>query len=723
MNWLKPKGRAHLFCEGELYQSPDVSLEKTLLAVSLSQCASPKDRVWRKTTGKVRLRSDLPLGALQMGDVIRFQASFRLIGDFKNQGSFPAQLYYQFKGIVALGFLADPSFLTLFPRGVERRWKGWLASRGENLKKKILEGTSEREGGLLVSLLLGQRSLLGVEEVEHFQRAGVSHLLAISGLNVAIVAFLFLVFFHFMAPLPLLSKSEKVVRYFPILVILPVWLYVAIAGFPISAVRAGIMASLVLIALVVYKRLDLLSAWAFAAFLILALSPLSLYQASFQLSFMAVLFLILFFPRWRRWREGWLLAPPLRWLFDSLAISVITLAGVGPILLHHFHELSFMGLLANVVLVPMTTFLVMPPAMLGWLWSGLFGWSAPLLWKGTGYLSGLTLDAVAFFSRHADAGIVHGAFPTWQLFLYFGALFLFLLQPEILKLKWKLAFAPLLMALVFWGGKMPADGKLKVTFVDVGQGDCAVVQLPNGKVWVIDGGGIRSSDWDVGRFVVAPYLWEEGIHQVDALFLSHPHHDHYKGLGYLAEKFHPRILYRNNEEAPESEFSEWEATLKRIHDSGVVPQVVNQTSSPVEEGEVRLDFLMPGAEGVLSHFDPNNNSVVMRLQYREVQFLFVGDLMEEGELLLLETKQNLKSTVLKTGHHGSQTSTTPAFLEAVAPKYAIISVGAYNPYGVPDEPVLNRLVENKIQLFRTDKNGAITMVTDGKEILVKTFVR
>lgn len=270
---------------------------------------------------------------------------------------------------------------------------------------------------------------------------------------------------------------------------------------------------------------------------------------------------------------------------------------------------------------------------------------------------------------------------------------------------------------------MPATGKLTVSFVDVGQGDCAVVQLPNGKVWVIDGGGIRGSDWDVGRFIVAPYLWSQGIHRIEALFLSHPHHDHYKGLGFLAEKFEPAVLFTNGDTAPEAEDLEWQTFLSRVAKGKVEVRKVTRQTEPLEESGVRLEFLAPGPKGTVPHFDPNDNSVVMRLAFRNVAILFPGDLMESGEYLLMESKPNLRADILKIGHHGSETSTTTAFLASINPKYAVISVGTYNSYGMPDQTVIERLQKKGVQVFRTDTQGAVTFVTDGREITAKTFVR
>ncbi|OGQ05382.1 MAG: DNA internalization-related competence protein ComEC/Rec2 [Deltaproteobacteria bacterium RIFCSPLOWO2_12_FULL_44_12] len=698
--------------------------------VALSQCAKGPTLTWQKVSGKIRVRVADTIQDFRQGDRLRFKTSLRLPKDFQNPGAFESSLYFRSQGIDALGFVSDPRWITRLPGEQSSGFGAFLEKVRKDLRKNVLKNTSESGGAFILSLLIGERQLLGPEREEAFRKSGVTHILSISGLHVTMVSILFWGLFSFLVALPFLSRFVLGFRLMPLAPLIPLWFYVALAQYPVSALRAGFMASLFLVSLTIWRRLDLLSALALAAFLILAISPLSLFGASFQLSFMAVLFLILFFPRWQKlcqkvpqkvpdslWGRGpkgvWLFL--LKLLVDSLAISIITLAALWPILLFHFHEVSIVGLIANAVVIPLVNFLVMPLSFLSVV--------VLPLWSVAGFFSDITLKVVDWFGSHSGWGIFNGAISFWQLVFYYGAIFLFLIPKEFWATKWKLAVSLPLMALVFWGGKMPADGNLKVTFVDVGQGDCAVIQFPNGKAWVVDGGGIKGSDWDIGRFIVAPFLWENGIHKVDTLFLSHPHHDHYKGLGFIVEKFGPKILFTNGDNAPESEDLEWKEFLSKVEQGKVAIQKVTSALIPIEEAGVRLEFLTPGSEGTIPHFNTNDNSIVMRLTFKEVSFLLPGDLMEAGEMLLLESKPNLRSSVLKLGHHGSETSTTEKFLSAVDPKYAVISVGAYNSYGMPDQSVIDRLQQKGISVYRTDTQGAITFTTDGHKLETRTFVK
>lgn len=695
-------------------EAPRWNEEATALIIDLVQCKAPPQFLWKEASGKVSLKVHGQIENFYPGDRIRFRSSFKPPRDFQNPGSFKAVYYYHSQGIVALGFLSDPAWIVRLPMGKGSQSR--LDRLREKLRKDILAATRPEEGGFILSLLTGERYLLSKELEEAFQRSGVAHILSISGLHVTLVSFLFLILFRIVAILPLFSNSILAFRFYPLASSIPVWFYVALAHFPVPAIRAAVMITLFLGAFSFFKRLDLLSALYLAAFLILSISPLSFFSASFQLSCAAVLFLILYFPRYLKLRGN-------LWFLDVAAVSLIALLGVAPLLLFHFHVLSVVGLISNAVVVPLVNFCLMPFLVLGGLLSLLTEGGLFVFWHLVGKIASIILKIVSWFSLHSGWGLFYGAVSLRQILFYYAALLLPLAPKEFFSRKWRLALALLLMAMVLWGGKMPSNGKLRITFLDVGQGDAAVIQLPHGSVWVIDGGGLKGSDWDIGRFIVAPALWEKGVHRVEYLFLSHPHHDHYKGLGFLAQNFHPKVLFTNGEKAPAGEILEWETFLGRVEKGNVVIQKVTRASRPVEEEGVRLKFLAPGPHGAVSHFDTNDNSMVMRLSFGQVSFLFPGDLMASGEAVLLESKPDLGSQVLKVGHHGSDTSSTEEFLRAVQPSYAVMSVGAYNSYGMPGQGVMDRLKQKGIQLFRTDTQGAVTFTTDGEKIDVSTFTK
>lgn len=651
----------------------------------------PEEEAWFSAPFRIRLTVADPLFSYATGDRLRFKTVLRRPKGFQNGGRDFLAGYYGRLGVQAVGFVSDSRWVLRLPADKYPFFVSLMERPRRELYQKVYLPDPTPARGLLLGLLIGELRLLGDEGRDLFQKNGLSHLLAISGLNVGMVALFFLFFFRALSGLPIFSRSIFWLRGYPLIAALPVWFYVVTAGSPISAVRAAVMATFVLGAMTLWRRIDFLNLLIFSSILMLLVSPLSLFSAAFQLSFVAVLFLILFFKPQHFWR-------------DLFFTSGLVLLGLAPFLLYHFNEISLIGLVLNGVAVPYVNFVLLPLGMVGEILTGIFGLEITLFWTLLTLLSKglfLLLNAV---SPLAESLTYFGHFPIWKFPFYYGAFLFFKKQKlavSLICVAWILLPVPRM------------NNELKISFLDVGQGESIVVQLPNKKVWLIDGGGIRGNDYDMGRFVIAPYLWNEGIRKVDRLFLTHPHHDHYKGIGFVAQHFAPTILYVNGDQPPEIEKEDYEKTMAQIRRNRLEIVQVTRDSPILSEGEVELQFLMPEGSGPQPHFDVNDNSTVMQLRYRDISILLSGDLMEMGERGLLESGLDLKSTVLKLGHHGSDTSTGENFLEAVSPKFAVMSLGEFNSYGMPGEAVLESLARRQIPLYRTDQQGGIELISDG----------
>lgn len=693
-----PFGR-DVICDGRIDRPAEFGPEGLVFFLDLSTCREMSNSSWFPVHGRIRLGVADPLLSYSVGDLLRFKTKLRQPKGFQNGGNDFLALYFREREISGVGFVADSRWILKLPVLPQSGFARWIAAKRGELYRKVYLPEPVPERGLLLGLLIGERRLLGPEGRELFQKNGVSHLLAISGLHVGMVALFFLLILRGLSGLPIFSRSITWLRCYPLAVVLPVWFYVVAAGNPVSAVRAAVMATVVLAMTTLWRRIDFLNLLSLAAILVLLVSPLSLFSPSFQLSFVAVLFLILFFKSKFFWRD----------LFFSSGLVTL---GLAPFLLHHFNELSLMGLFINVVAIPWVTFLLLPIGLLCWLLTGFFGLDVAWFWEVAEYLSRLLFWLLRHLSPVAEAMTWHGAFSLWKFPLYFF--------PFLFFRKRKLAVTLCCVAIILLPNPR-MHRELKITFLDVGQGDSIVLQLPNRKVWMIDGGGVRGSDYDIGRFVIAPYLWNEGIRRIDRIFLTHPHHDHYKGLGFVAQHFDPDFFYFNGDSPPEEEREEYEAVRKQIEKSGAKFVQATRGTPILEEGEVHLKFLMPSPGGPQGHFDVNDNSLVMKLTFRDVSVFLAGDLMALGEKGLLESEVDLKATVLKLGHHGSDTSTGEDFLRRVAPSHAVMSLGEFNSYGMPGKTLLERLSRHSISLYRTDRQGGIEMTTDGEKINFTTF--
>lgn len=285
---------------------------------------------------------------------------------------------------------------------------------------------------------------------------------------------------------------------------------------------------------------------------------------------------------------------------------------------------------------------------------------------------------------------------------------------------WKLLllFVAANVALLGWNlAHRRGDGLLHVSFLDVGQGDSAVIQTPSGKVIVIDTGGIGNAPGDdMGRHVVAPFLRHEGIGRIDTLILTHPHADHIGGANTLLTAFDTRLLMDNGQTDPSPLVAQYMATAQRSH----VPYRAAQRGQNLDCGDgVSLDILAPTS--LETRGTANNASVVVRLRYGRTAFLLTGDAEADEEADMVRDGLPLDCDVLKAGHHGSDTSSTPGFLARAHPHWAVLSLGAHNLYGHPHAAVVARLYASGIQALRTDQTGAVLCQSDGAQVQVRAM--
>jgi competence protein ComEC len=722
--------RHTVMLRGTIYR-PTQREEGKAVAYLMAEGISHGDTM-NPATGRVRITIRDPVVPLRYGYQVRLNTKIYYPHNFHNPGSFDYEGYLRRKGVLVTGYVRDGDSIEVV--STERR--NFLLRRCDRWREGIEHfldvNTSPPGRGLLKALLIGERGEIPPEVRDDFIAAGAVHILAISGLHLGIIVTLI-----FFAIKGILRLSERVLLQYDIRKIAalatfpPLLAYILITGFPISTIRAGIMASCFLASILINRHRNTLNTLAFAAFIILLASPTSLWDPSFQLSFSSVLGIIILTPplyrllfpqdpltrltpqRGKRLKRGIALS-----FIASCAAIVVT----SPIVASHFHRVSTIGLVSNAIIIPIVGLGVLPLGLLSLPLIPIFPSGGALLTQAATALAngGIMIMEMIASLPFAACYLPDPTVLEMVLIYTFIASLLWIKRPRLKKAALALIVVLALFDLSYWSLRGYAINELRTTFLDVGQGDCALVEFPRGKRMLIDGGGLYG-DFDVGENVVAPFLWKRRILKVDYLVVSHPGTDHYKGLTFIARHFGPREFWHNG---MKSKAATYEELLTVIRDKGI-------TMVKVEEGFVRsiqgawVEAIHP-AEGWFPGGErkkgwANNNSLVLKIVFGDHNLLFTGDIEKEAEMRLLRDDNKLGAQVLKVPHHGSKTSSTYHFVKEVSPQYAVFSLGYKNIFHFPSKRVVSRYEELGCRILRTDLDGAVTMTSDGKQLQVKTY--
>jgi competence protein ComEC len=587
------------------------------------------------------------------------------------------------------------------------------------------------------ALVLGEQGNIPEEVRESFITTGIAHLLAISGDHLGIVALLsFSLFLWVMKRSEFLLLSLSVKKWAAALTIPCLLLYTFIAGGGISVIRATIMVITFFLSIVFDRERHLLHTLALAAFLILLFSPPSLFDVSFQLSFLAVLSILYLVPRIYRdlRREEINIPPEISWKQKiwkyarlSFIVTVVAILGTAPFVALHFNRVSLIGFLANLFIVPWVGFLIVPITLIASIFSFFFYPFASLLITVDQFLATLLFKVVAFFASIPFASIYIPTPTAIEIILYYLLLFLWVHLRKGKKIKYLFVGICILLAadLAYWNLKDRFRKDLTLTFIDVGHGDSILVEFPKGKRMLIDGGGLHEDRFDVGKNVIAPFLWKKKIQKIDTLVLTHPDPDHLKGLNFIASQFKIGRFWDNGLRGDSEFYLELEKTLQRRK---IDRFPLNENINSQMINGVEISFLNPpaGSTGPVRHRNPaylNNQSLVIRLRFKNIILLLTGDVEKEAEERMVRKGYPLRAHILKVPHHGSSSSSSLIFLEKVKPDHAIISVGERTIGRLPHPEVIERYKRLGSKIFRTDKHGAITVMTDGEGVEIKTYLK
>lgn len=678
-----------------------------------------------QTPFQLRLTWREPDGDLQRGQQIRVRARVHPPSGTMNPKGFDYAAYLDAQGVDAVGSVSGSRAVEVL--GVVEGLLSYpFSSRIETWRSRVrtaAESIAQPARGLFLSLTIGEQGFLSPEVREWFMTTGTVHILSISGSHLGLIALLSFALVRrtclLLPSMILLGLSRWLIpsRLAALLTLVPVLGYTLLAGAETATIRSAIMIVVGLWTIWLGAPHFLIHALAAAAGLTILVHPSALYDISFQLSYVSVWVLALAVQREARIDE---LPPPsasvagrtVYWLRESVRLTAwVTLATL-PLVACYFNQVSWMGLFANLLVVPFVGFILLPISLLSAVW--VIATQSSTL-PGADLIAGLGQGLIAATQWLADLPgaewfVAAPTVPTMALFYLLGWAML-TGWPAQASLLLRGVMAAGIGAIVIWWLWSPRpfsrEGQVRVTFLDVGQGDSAVIELPHGTVLLIDGGATYER-FDMGRGVVAPFLWNRGIRRIDHVIGTHPQLDHVGGLAWILAHFQVDNFWTNGVTRNEEFWRRIERALVQRH---LQARVAEEGRLMVEEADCRIDVLNPpprrdsptsGKQASL-----NNLSVVSELACGDQRMLFTGDIERETLARLVQSGHLGHLNLLKVPHHGAQSSLEREWLNAVRPDVAVVSAGRRNPYGHPAGEVLAAYESVQSQIRRTDQDGAV----------------
>jgi competence protein ComEC len=736
--------------EGRVLRVAQSGPDRTML--DLSAQVLTDDQTVVLVSGRVRVTAYDFAPSAQNGDIVRlYRIRLRRPLGFRNPGGFDYGRYLVRQGIYATGSIGKSERLEVVQRS-SSVVLGRLSHLKNQLAACIADAMQADEAAITREMVLGVRGELPPQVREAFNASGTVHLLSVSGFHVAAVygAVFFLLRFLFkQIRFRLLCRfsggprPSKLAAISALAVVIGYACFITLDGlldlvdpnFP--AIRSTIMITTFVLAYLIDRDGDAFNITLLAALLILALSPFALFGIGFQLSFVGIL--TIFYAHRCLYPVGMGNAdqgPPLnytarlkRWLRDVVVISTFASLGTTPLILYHFERLPLIAPLANIIVDPLASIAV-PSAIVASVATQILQSPGSLLMFLTGILVKSMYAAIRFFAALPYAAPHIGAVSLPVVVLAYATILLLPYSHRHRFARWgTIGGSVIVVTWLTWPWLFPSGRhQLQVTFLDVGHGDASFIHFPNGTTMIIDGGGSYRDDIDIGERVVGPFLRDQRIGQVDYVVATHPHPDHAKGLGFILREFRVQQFWDNG--APLR--SAWYAGLREAAGrGGMYHDVVSEGFMTTSIDGVRVELLhptpafQPPSERRLRATEDrgeNNRSLVFKLTYGAVSFLFTGDIEQEAEGFLLATGRNLQATILKVPHHGSWTSSTAPFVHAVNPRVAVFSVQRDDRFGHPHAAVVERYRTLGADLFRTDEHGAITFRTDGQSVWIEPYL-
>ena len=645
---------------------------------------------WQKISGGLILthypKAGDEIPAVQIGDKISASGNLKLLHNYNNPGQIDTVTRMKANSITARMSAGKQGVAVEHVAG--NLWTKFLrlvAAIRQHYRESMAAVMSREDAAAIFAMLFGGYAGLNPELVEDFATTGIVHILSVSGSHMSMLA---------MATAALCAglKIPRAATFAVGLFVIST--YAFLSGLLPQIMRSASMGVLIFLAKTLHAEAEGARLLTITALAMLINQPLLLFDISFQLSFTSTAGLM-----YLSKDLGERMERLPKFFSEAASMTVAATLASLPVVVWYFNRISLSSVLANAFVLPLLE-IVIVGGLLGGIIAAVVPFAGKIFFTVMAMIFGAGAELNRFFARLPFSAVQVPTLGLWSGFFYYAALIL--RRPIIL-----LAMVALLAVSVLRFG-----GDLEVSFVDVGQGDCAVVVTPNGRCMIFDTGGVREHMFDVGGRVVVPYLKHENIHVVDKIFLTHAHEDHAGGAGAVIKNFPVGEIITAGE--PRSEYAE----VFGIAEEFLPNMRVGRTGEIFDVDGVQVEILFAPEVGT-----GNEISNVYRIRYGDASFLITGDLVADIEAQILSAGIDVSSSVLKVGHHGSKTSSSEKFLQAVNPRCAVICVGYGNTFGHPRPEVLERLENLPTKIFRTDRDGLIKFRTDGTDLTVEPFVK
>ena len=648
-------------------------------------CTAKIVRNNKKILINIKMSQDIP--SIKYGDSLYIEGEFKQPEEARNYKGYNYKQYLKTKKIIGTVELEKVKIL-----------KSSNGSFIHNIQKYIrdtINGTlTDEEGNLLLAILLGDKDKLSEDIQESFKTSNLSHMLAVSGAH---VSYIILGLTYVLQNSIIGKKNGKIVCIIFLLV------FMAITNFTPSVTRACIMAILTLFSSIIYRKSDVYTNISVAALITLIFNPYSLLDLGFQLSYGGTIGIIIFIKRIQEKKSN---SKVINYIKQMALVSIYANIIIIPIMMYHFNTVSFTFIISNIMASPILGIIVI---------TGFLFIIASITVKPLTRLIAIFIKPILSIlikisqicSKLPFSNILVVTPYMFNVISYYAIILYCIKSKKNNKCKIIICLLIVLILINFIIYIFPQ--KLRIFFIDVGQGDSTLIITPDKKTVLIDGGG--SDSFDVGKKVLLPYLLDRRILKIDYVLISHFDTDHCGGILTIMEK----VKVKNIIISEQAEHSENYERFKKLMIHKKIRLIEVKKGDKIKIGRYSEFKILFPTSRLLSENPLNNNSIVAQFNYNNFKMLFTGDIEKLAEQQILKTeKAEIRADILKVAHHGSKTSSIPEFIKAVRPRIALIGVGKNNTFGHPNQQTIKNLENIKCRIYRTDLQGEIIIKIDQK---------